>query len=125
MNILTQINNPERVFLSLLFLLISNFCYAEKVIEWNAGATIRDDIVNVEADGTRDYRIKIKGDIKMNGFIQVGDDDASTKTTCIVEIADGVSGSVTLKNTYGTRKDKTDGYAHSFFRVRQGSVLII
>ncbi|MGM9844002.1 MAG: hypothetical protein ACI30S_07275 [Muribaculaceae bacterium] len=61
----------------------------------------------------------------MNGFIQVGDDDASTKTTCIVEIADGVPGNVTLKNTSGKRKDGTNGYANSFFRVRQGSELII
>lgn len=104
--------------------MISNFCYAENVIEWTAGATIRDDQI-VHNNGDYNYRIKIKGDIKMNGFVQVGDDNASTKTTCIVEIADGVLGSVTLKNTYGTRKDKTDGYAHSFFRVRQGSVLII
>ena len=125
MRLLTQFDKLRGVFLPLLFLLISNLCYAEKVIDWQAGATILDDIVNVETDGTRNYRIRIHGDIKMTGYIQVGDDDASTKTTCIVEIADGVAGSVTLKNTYGTRKDNTKGYAHSFFRVRQGSVLII
>ena len=114
MSILTQINNPERVFLSLLFLLISNFCYAENVIVWTPGATINNDELKVEANGNRDYRIKIQGDIKMNGFIQIG--NSANSINCIVEIDEKVTGSVTLKNIGG---------ADSFFRVDQNSTLTI
>ena len=113
MNILTQINNPERVFLSLLFLLISNFCYAENVIVWTPDATIYNDELKVEANGNRDYRIKIQGNIKMNGYIQVG--NSANSINCIVEIDEKVSGSVTLKNIG----------SDSFFRVDQNSSLTI
>ena len=113
MSILTQINNPERVFLSLLFLLISNFCYAENVIVWTPGATINNDVLNVEANGNRDYRIKIQGNINMNGYIQIG--NSANSINCTVEIDDNVQGSVTLKNIG----------ADSFFRVDSNSSLTI
>ena len=70
MRLLTQFNKLRGVFLPLMLLLISNLCYAETVIDWNAGATIRDDEI-VHNNGDYNYRIKIHGDIKMNGFIKV------------------------------------------------------
>ena len=99
MSILTQINNTEKVFLSLLFLLISNFCYAEEVLIWTSGAIINNDALKV-VNGNRDYRIKIQGDIQMNGYIQIGDLANSVK--CIVEIDNNVKGDVTLKNIGST-----------------------
>ena len=113
MNILTQINNTGKVFLSLLFLLISNFCYAEKVLIWTPNATINNDVLKADANGKGDYRIKIQGDIKMNGYIQIG--DLENSVNCIVEIDNNVQGSVTLKNIG----------ADSFFRVDQNSTLTI
>lgn len=76
-------------------------------IDWNAGATIENTSYT---DGGTHY-IKIKGDVNMNGYIQVGNG-----TTLYVEIADGVAGPVKLTNT---------GSAESFFRVYQTSKLII
>lgn len=114
MSILTQINNTGKVFLSLLFLLISNFCYAENVLIWTSGATINNDVLKADANGKGDYRIKIQGNINMNGYIQVG--NSANSINCIVEIDEKVSGSVTLKNIGGS---------DSFFRVDQNSSLTI
>lgn len=80
-------------------------------IDWNAGATIGNTSYT---DGGTHY-IKIKGDVNMNGYIQVGNG-----TTLYVEIADDVAGPVKLTNT-GTVENPTE----SFFRVYQKSKLII
>ena len=93
--------------------MISNFCYAESVLIWTSGATINNDALKV-VNGNRDYRIKIQGDIKMNGYIQIG--DLANSVNCIVEIDNNVQGNVTLKNI---------GSADSFFRVDQNSSLTI
>ncbi|MDY5999171.1 MAG: hypothetical protein SPJ05_02815, partial [Candidatus Limisoma sp.] len=83
-----------------------------KIYDWDPKATINTDTENCQIDGET-YYIKIHGDVTMNGYIKVG--NGSNSVTVIVEIADGVAGPVTLKNSS----------ADSFFRVYPGSKLII
>ncbi|MGM9833417.1 MAG: hypothetical protein ACI31A_07010 [Candidatus Limisoma sp.] len=87
--------------------------YADDPFFWNSGATINDDATSCQGDG-KTYYIKIKGNVTMNGCIQVGNGDNSV--TLIVEIADDVNTSVSLTNS---------GSADSYFRVYQKSKLII
>ena len=95
-----------------LFSLVSLLCYGEIPIPWNAGVTISTDTDYCQKDGET-YRIKVGGNVTMNGYIKVG--NGSNSVTVIVEIADGVTGPVTLKNSS----------ADSFFRVYPKSKLII
>lgn len=99
------------IVLALLFFPLS--CFAEVVIDWNAGATINTDYVQKAGET---YRIRLKGNVTMNGFIVVGDASTAPNVTLIVEIHPDVAGPVTLKNS---------GSADSFFRVNQNSKLII
>ena len=113
MRLLTQFDKLRGVILPLLLLLVSNLCYAEKVLIWTDGATINKDELKVEANGNRDYRIIIQGNINMNSYIQIG--NSTNSINCTVEIDNNVQRSVTLKNT---------GNADSFFRVDQNSSLM-
>ena len=99
------------IVLALLFFPLN--CFAEVLIDWNAGATINTDYVQTNGET---YRIRIKGNITMNGYIVVGDAATAPNVTLIVEIHPDVAGPVTLKNS---------GSAESFFRVNQNSKLII
>lgn len=99
------------IVLALLFFPLS--CFAEVLIDWNAGATINTDYVQKAGET---YRIRIKGNVTMNGYIVVGDASTAPNVTLIVEIHPDVAGPVTLKNS---------GSADSFFRVNQNSKLII
>lgn len=96
-----------------LFSIVSLLCHGETIIPWNAGVTISTDTKTCQTKGET-YRIKIEGNVTMNGYIQVG--NGSNSVTVIVEIADGVAGPITLKH---------GGSAESYFRVYQNSKLII
>lgn len=87
--------------------------YADDPFIWTDGATIKNDTGTCQTDGAT-YYIKIKGNVTMNGYIQVG--NGTNSVTLIVEIADGVTGNVSL--THG-------GSAGSYFRVYPKSKLII
>ena len=53
---------------------------AEQLIDWNAGAQIE----NAEYTASNEtYHIRIKGNVTMNGHVQVGDNN-SVNTTLIV-----------------------------------------
>ncbi|MGM9792157.1 MAG: hypothetical protein ACI3Y4_07115 [Candidatus Cryptobacteroides sp.] len=106
-----QVRNALILLAFLLLAPVSSF--AEVVIDWNAGTTINTDYV--QKDGET-YRIRIKGNVTMNGYIVVGDAATAPNVTLIVEIHPDVAGPVTLKNS---------GSADSFFRVNQKSKLII
>lgn len=99
------------IVLALLFFPLN--CFAEVLIDWNDGATINNDSVQKAGET---YRIRIRGNITMNGYIVVGDAATAPNVTLIVEIHPDVAGPVTLKNS---------GNADSFFRVNQNSTLII
>ena len=77
-----------------LFSLVSLLCHGVKIYDWDPKATINTDTENCQIDGET-YYIKIHGDVTMNGYIKVG--NGSNSVTVIVEIADGVNSSVTLK----------------------------
>lgn len=96
-----------------LFSLVSLLSHGEIIIPWTPNATINTDTEHCQTNGET-YRIKIQGNVTMNGYIQVG--NGSNSVTVIVEIADGVAGPVTLKH---------GGSAASYFRVYQNSKLII
>lgn len=96
-----------------LFSLVSLLCHGVKIYDWNDKAIINTDTENCQKDGET-YYIKIHGNVTMNGYIQVG--NGSNSVTVIVEIADGVSGDITLMH---------GGSAASYFRVYQNSKLII
>lgn len=104
-----KINIFKRFIAFTLFSLVSLLCHGETIIPWKVGATIANTTYKTNGET---YRIKIEGDVTMNGYIQVG--DGSNSVTVIVEIADGV-GEVKL----------TNASADSFFRVYPGSKLII
>ena len=104
-----KINIFKRFIAFTLFSLVSLLCHGETIIPWKVGATIANTTYKTKGET---YRIKIEGDVTMNGYIQVG--DGSNSVTVIVEIADGV-GEVKL----------TNASADSFFRVYPGSKLII
>lgn len=77
------------------------------IIDWTSGATINNDAISASGE----HHIRIKGNVNMNGFIQI-----QNGATVYVEIHPDVAGPVTLKNT---------GSAESFFRVEQNCKLII
>ena len=116
MNILytcLKINIFKRFIAISLFSLVSLLCYGVTTYDWNAGVTISTDTENCQTD-KETYYIKIHGNVTMNGYIKVG--NGSNSVTVIVEIADGVSGDITLMH---------GGSAASYFRVYQNSKLII
>lgn len=85
---------------------------AEQLIDWNAGAQIE----NAEYTASNEtYHIRIKGNVTMNGHVQVGDNN-SVNTTMIVEIDPSVTGPVTLTHT---------GNADVLFAVHDNCKLII
>lgn len=85
---------------------------AEQLIDWNAGAQIE----NAEYTASNEtYHIRIKGNVRMNGHVQVGDNN-SVNTTMIVEIDPSVTGPVTLTHT---------GNADVLFAVHDNCKLII
>lgn len=98
------------IVLALLFFPLSSF--AEVLIDWNAGATINTDVLKTAGET---YVIRLKGDVTMNGYIQVGEATGAQNITLRVIIHPNVAGPVTLKN----------GSADSFFRVNQNCKLII
>ena len=111
MNVMKQVRNALILLAFLLFAPLNSF--AEVVIDWNAGVTINTDYVQKAGET---YRIRLKGNVTMNGYIVVGDAATAPNVTLIVEIHPDFAGPVTLKNS---------GSADSFFRVNQNSKLII
>ena len=85
---------------------------ADVWIDWNAGATIESKEYTASNET---YHIRIKGDVTMNGHVQVGDNN-SVGTTMIVEIDPSVTGPVTLTHT---------GNADVLFSVHDNCKLII
>lgn len=85
---------------------------ADVRIDWNAGATIES---NAYTTSNETYHIRIKGNVTMNGHVQVGDNN-SVGTTMIVEIDPSVTGPVTLTHT---------GKADVLFAVHDNCKLII
>ena len=85
---------------------------ADVWIDWNAGATIESKEYTTSNET---YHIRIKGNVKMNGHVQVGDNN-SVNTTMYVEIDDAVTGPVTLTHT---------GKADVLFAVHDNCTLII
>ena len=102
----------RKALITLAFLFITLHASAETVYDWNAGATINTDVLKT---ANETYRIRIKGNVTMNGYIQVGEASGAQNITLIVEIHPDVAGPVTLKN----------GNADSFFRVNENCKLII
>lgn len=102
----------KKALITLAFLLQALHTSAETVIYWDAGSTISTRVLNT---ANEKYRILIKGDVTMNGYIQVGEAGGAQGITLIVEIHPDVAGPVTLKN----------GTADSFFRVNENCKLII
>lgn len=85
---------------------------ADVWIDWNAGETIESKEYTTSNET---YHIRIKGNVRMNGHVQVGDNN-SVNTTMYVEIDDAVTDPVTLTHT---------GNADVLFAVHDNCKLII